>query len=81
MGVVGGSSSAISAAISNALSTDYIPQISYSSTSTSLSNKRLYRRFLRTIPSDAYQAAAIVEILNYFNWTCLRADCYGKIKT
>ena len=27
MGVVGGSSSAISAAISNALSTDYIPQI------------------------------------------------------
>ena len=81
MGVVGGSSSAISAAISNALSTDYIPQISYSSTSTSLSNKRLYRSFLRTIPSDAYQAAAIAEILNYFNWTCLRANCYGKTKT
>lgn len=81
MGVVGGSSSAISAAISNALSTDYIPQISYSSTSISLSNKRLYRSFLRTIPSDAYQAAAIAEILNYFNWTCLRANCYGKTKT
>ena len=83
VGVVGGSSSAISSAISNLLSTDYIPQISYGSTSTALSNRKLYRSFMRTIPSDVYQAAAIAEILDYFKWTYVTAfasdDAYGRI--
>ena len=38
---------------------------------------------MRTISSDVYQAAAIAEILNYFNWTYVTAfasdDAYGQI--
>ena len=83
VGVVGGSSSPISASISNILSTDYIPQISYGSTSTALSDKKLYRSFLRAIPSDMYQAAAVAEIIAYFGWNYVSAfasdDAYGRI--
>ena len=83
VGVVGGSSSPISASISNILSTYYIPQISYGSTSTALSDKKLYRSFLRAIPSDTYQAAAVAEIIAYFGWNYVSAfasdDAYGRI--
>ena len=83
VGVVGGSSSPISASISNILSTDYIPQISYGSTSTALSDKKLYRSFLRAIPSDTYQAAAVADIIAYFGWNYVSAfasdDAYGRI--
>lgn len=67
--VVGGATSGISTTVSTVLSADNIPQISYSSTSPSLSDKTKYRNFMRTIPSDVYQAEAIADILVKFNWT------------
>lgn len=80
--VVGGASSSISAAVSPLFSADNIPQISYSSTSPSLSDKTLYQSFLRTIPSDVYQAEAIADMLAYFNWTYVSVvvsdDEYGR---
>ena len=80
--VVGGASSSISTTLSPLFSTDNIPQISYSSTSPALSNKAIYSTFFRTIPSDVYQAEAIADILEYFNWTyvsiVVSEDEYGR---
>ncbi|XP_028391361.1 metabotropic glutamate receptor 3-like [Dendronephthya gigantea] len=80
--VVGGASSRISTTVSPVFSTDNIPQISYSSTSPTLSDKGTYRTFFRTIPSDLYQAQAIADILEHFNWTYVSIvvsdDEYGR---
>ena len=81
--VVGGASSSISTSVSNVLSVDGMPQISYSSTSVALSNKDKYPNFLRTLPSDIYQAKAIVALLKKFEWTYVNIfasdDDYGRL--
>ena len=81
--VVGAASSAVSIKVSTLLSVDQIPEISYSSTSTSLSNKELYPSFLMTIPSDSFQALFIADVLHYFNWTYINVlasdDPYGRL--
>ncbi len=82
LAVVGGASSRISTTVSTLFSADNIPQISYSSTSPTLSNKNIYRTFFRTIPSDLHQAKAIADILGHFNWTYVSIvasdDEYGR---
>lgn len=83
-GVIGGFLTPISAIISTILSTDYIPQISYASTSAVFSDKRWhYRNFLRTVPSDKHQARAIVDLIAHFNWSYISAfaidDEYGRV--
>ena len=59
-----------------------IPVISYGATSVELSDKVNYEYFSRTIPSDMYQTKAIVEILDYFNWTYVSVvytkESYGQ---
>lgn len=40
-----------------------LPQISYLSTSASLGNRERYPFFLRTVPSDATQAQAILRLM------------------
>lgn len=84
IGVIGGAVSPVSSIISTILSTDYIPQISYASTSAALSEKRWhYRNFLRTVPSDKHQARAIVDLIVHFGWSYISAfaidDEYGRI--
>ena len=45
------------------------PQISYSSTSPQLSTKINYPFFARTCPSDAFQGAAIADLVfKYYGW-------------
>ena len=57
------------------------------STSEVLSDKSKYEYFLRVVPSDLYQAKAIIDILLHFNWTYISAinspGSYGQtgIKT
>ncbi|XP_063746191.1 taste receptor type 1 member 1 isoform X2 [Eleginops maclovinus] len=46
-----------------------IPQISYEASNEMLGNKFRYPSFLRTIPSDKNQVAAMIQILVHFNWT------------
>uniref|UniRef100_T1L4Q2 G-protein coupled receptors family 3 profile domain-containing protein n=1 Tax=Tetranychus urticae TaxID=32264 RepID=T1L4Q2_TETUR len=46
-----------------------ILQISYASTSTALSDKKRYEFFARTVPPDKYQARALVDFIEHFNWT------------
>ena len=44
-----------------------IPQISYQSTSPTLSDRERFSYFFRTVPSDVTQAYAILEILRSVN--------------
>ncbi|GAB6031368.1 hypothetical protein CHUAL_009152 [Chamberlinius hualienensis] len=69
VGVIGGQASQVSIQVANLLRIFHIPQISYLSTSTTLSNKEMFSYFYRTVPSDLNQVEAIVGILDHFNWT------------
>ena len=68
-GVIGGSYSSVSIQVANLLRLFKIPQISYASTSAQLSDKTRYEYFVRTVPPDRFQAFAMVDIVQYFNWT------------
>ena len=68
-GVVGASISDVSAKVASILQVFEIPQISYGSTSVSLSEKDIYSYFLRTVPPDSFQAKALVDICLKFGWT------------
>lgn len=45
-----------------------IPQISYASTSTELSDKSRFGYFSRVVPPDNFQAQAIAEIVTALDW-------------
>lgn len=81
--VIGGASSKISSTVSNLLGVDWMPQISYSSTSIDLSNKRNHPSFLRTIPPDNFQAEFIVDLLQHYGWRYINVlasdDSYGRV--
>ncbi|KAI2796560.1 Metabotropic glutamate receptor 3, partial [Blomia tropicalis] len=68
-GVVGGSYSEVSLQVANLLRLFKIPQVSYASTGTSLSDKSRYDFFARTVPPDTYQALALVDLVQLFNWS------------
>ncbi|XP_015765927.1 PREDICTED: uncharacterized protein LOC107344755 [Acropora digitifera] len=57
-------------------------QISYASTEVELSNKKKYPRFFRTCAVDSYQATALAEMVDHFNWrrvsTIATSDDYAK---
>uniref|UniRef100_A0A8C5CFL2 G-protein coupled receptors family 3 profile domain-containing protein n=1 Tax=Gadus morhua TaxID=8049 RepID=A0A8C5CFL2_GADMO len=73
LGIVGDTSSTRTIAISSI--------VSYFATCSCLSNRRLFPSFFRTIPSDAFQVRAILQILRRFNWTwfglLISDDDYG----
>jgi len=62
VGLIGASTSSVSAPIATVSSAQKVPQISFSATSAALSNKASYPFFLRTLPPDSKQASAL------FNW-------------
>uniref|UniRef100_A0A1I8IL26 RING-type domain-containing protein n=1 Tax=Macrostomum lignano TaxID=282301 RepID=A0A1I8IL26_9PLAT len=68
-GVVGAPSSITSSHVASLLKLFDIPQISFFSTAPQLSDKNRFPFFMKTIPSDAYQAVAIVELAKLFNWS------------
>lgn len=68
-GLIGPGSSTVTIQIQNLLSLFNIPQIGYSATSKDLSDKSLYKFFLRVVPSDKLQAKALVDIVLHYNWT------------
>lgn len=63
----GGSRSTM--AMSPVLALQRIPLLSFTSSSSLLSDKLKFPYFFRTIPPDAYQARAILSILLHFHWT------------
>uniref|UniRef100_A0A7N8YDZ1 Glutamate receptor, metabotropic 1a n=1 Tax=Mastacembelus armatus TaxID=205130 RepID=A0A7N8YDZ1_9TELE len=72
-GVIGPGSSSVAIQVQNLLQLFNIPQIAYSATSIDLSDKTLFKYFLRVVPSDTLQARAILDIVKRFNWTYVSA--------
>uniref|UniRef100_A0A672L3B1 Metabotropic glutamate receptor 5-like n=1 Tax=Sinocyclocheilus grahami TaxID=75366 RepID=A0A672L3B1_SINGR len=73
VGLIGPGSSSVAIQVQNLLQLFNIPQIAYSATSMDLSDKSLYKYFMRVVPSDAQQARAMVDIVKRYNWTYLSA--------
>ncbi|XP_068705142.1 extracellular calcium-sensing receptor-like [Montipora foliosa] len=81
--VIGGAGSKISKAAGYILGVVSVPQISYSSTSPSLSNKANFPSFLRTIPPDHIQAQVIADLVTFYRWsyvsTIATDEDYGRL--
>uniref|UniRef100_A0A8C4H0Z3 G-protein coupled receptors family 3 profile domain-containing protein n=2 Tax=Dicentrarchus labrax TaxID=13489 RepID=A0A8C4H0Z3_DICLA len=69
LGIVGDSPSTFSIATSNVLGLYKMPIVSYFSTCSCLSDRQRFPSFFRTIPSDAFQVRAMIQILKHFGWT------------
>ncbi|XP_071396905.1 extracellular calcium-sensing receptor-like [Centroberyx affinis] len=69
LGIVGDSSSTCSIAISSVLGLYKMPMVSYFATCSCLSDRQRFPSFFRTIPSDAFQVRAMLQILKRFGWT------------
>ncbi|XP_061538167.1 extracellular calcium-sensing receptor-like [Phycodurus eques] len=81
LGIVGDSYSTFSIAMSVVLGLYRMPVVSYFSTCSCLSNRKLFPSFFRTIPNDDFQVRALIQILKHFRWTwtglLVTADDYG----
>nr|XP_043887447.1 extracellular calcium-sensing receptor-like [Solea senegalensis] len=69
LGIVGDSSSSSTVAISTVLGLYRVPLVSYFATCSCLSDRQKFPSFFRTIPSDAFQVNAMIQILKHFGWT------------
>ncbi|XP_019125491.2 extracellular calcium-sensing receptor-like [Larimichthys crocea] len=69
MAIVGDSPSTFSIATANVLGLYKMPIVSYFSTCSCLSDRQRFPSFFRTIPSDAFQVRAMIQILKHFGWT------------
>ncbi|XP_076817387.1 metabotropic glutamate receptor 4-like isoform X3 [Clavelina lepadiformis] len=80
-GVIGALSSAVSTQTTSLLQILKVPQVSPFSTHPDLSNKARFPYFFRTVPSDAYQASAMVAFVAERNWNYIsivyEEDAYG----
>ena len=71
--VIGPGGSSVTINVQNLLQLFDIPHIGYSATSKDLSDKKLFKTFLRVVPSDYLQVKAMVDIVIKMNWTYLLA--------
>ncbi|XP_028430454.1 extracellular calcium-sensing receptor [Perca flavescens] len=82
LGIVGDHYSTFSIAISNVLGLYRMPIVSYFATCSCLSDRQRFPSFFRTIPSDAFQVRAMIQILKHFGWTwvglLVSDDDYGR---
>uniref|UniRef100_A0A8C5BWF1 G-protein coupled receptors family 3 profile domain-containing protein n=1 Tax=Gadus morhua TaxID=8049 RepID=A0A8C5BWF1_GADMO len=69
LGIVGDTSSTRTIAVSSIVSLYRLPMVSYYATCSCLSDRKRFPSFFRTIPSDAFQVRAMLQILRQFNWT------------
>ncbi|XP_051813958.1 extracellular calcium-sensing receptor-like [Acanthochromis polyacanthus] len=69
LGIVGDSFSTFTIATSNVLGLFKMPIVSYFATCSCLSDRQRFPSFFRTIPSDAFQVRAMIQILKHFHWT------------
>ncbi|XP_066584649.1 metabotropic glutamate receptor 7-like isoform X2 [Prorops nasuta] len=67
-GVIGASFSVVSIMVANILRLFKIPQISYASTTTELSDKSRFEYFSRVVPPDNFQAQAMAEVIHQLGW-------------
>ncbi|XP_023207632.1 extracellular calcium-sensing receptor-like [Xiphophorus maculatus] len=69
VGIVGDPFSTFSIAASDVLGLYRLPMVSYFATCSCLSDRQRFPSFFRTIPSDAFQVRAMIQILKHFGWT------------
>ncbi|KAL7400411.1 hypothetical protein ABVT39_011830 [Epinephelus coioides] len=69
LGIVGDSFSTFSIATSDVIGLFKLPIVSYFATCSCLSDRQRFPSFFRTIPSDAFQVRAMIQILKHFGWT------------
>ncbi|XP_039986056.1 extracellular calcium-sensing receptor-like [Xiphias gladius] len=69
VGIVGDSFSTFSIATSDVIGLLKLPIVSYFATCSCLSDRQRFPSFFRTIPSDAFQVRAMIQILKRFGWT------------
>ncbi|XP_034460570.1 extracellular calcium-sensing receptor-like [Hippoglossus hippoglossus] len=81
LGIVGDPFSTFSIATSDVIGLFKLPIVSYFATCSCLSDRQRFPSFFRTIPSDAFQVRAMIQILQHFAWTwaglLLSDDDYG----
>ncbi|NXJ11783.1 TS1R1 protein, partial [Odontophorus gujanensis] len=80
--VIGPDSSQLALTTAAILGVFLVPEISYEASLGTLSLKRFYPSFLRTIPSDVQQVKAIAMLLQRFGWTWVAVlgsdNTYGR---
>ncbi len=81
-GVIGpGFFSQVSEAVASFYRLFQIPQISYGSSASDLSDRVRFDYFFRTLPSDAFLARAMADVVTQFNWSYIIAlhsdDTFG----
>uniref|UniRef100_A0A672GX44 Extracellular calcium-sensing receptor-like n=1 Tax=Salarias fasciatus TaxID=181472 RepID=A0A672GX44_SALFA len=69
LGIVGDSFSTFSIATSDVIGLYKLPIVSYFATCSCLTDRQRFPSFFRTIPSDAFQVNAMIQILKRFGWT------------
>ncbi|XP_062578461.1 metabotropic glutamate receptor 8-like [Saccostrea cucullata] len=68
IGVIGPPRSKETVDVAKLLTLFKVPQISYFATTPELSDNVKYKYFKRTVPSDTFQAKALVSIMRSFDW-------------
>uniref|UniRef100_A0A3B4TJE4 G-protein coupled receptor family C group 6 member A n=1 Tax=Seriola dumerili TaxID=41447 RepID=A0A3B4TJE4_SERDU len=72
MAVIGPSHSGTTIAMARQLTLRMIPQVrgrtSFSATAVTLSDKTRYPAFMRTVPNDKHQTAAMVRLIKTYDW-------------
>ncbi|KAI5093266.1 taste receptor type 1 member 3 precursor [Silurus meridionalis] len=80
--VIGPYSSEMTSVIGQLVSFFLMPQVSYRATSDGFSDKLTYPSFMRTAPSDSWQALAMVQLLQQFGWNWVAVigsdETYGQ---
>lgn len=71
--VIGPAGSSVSINVQNLLQLFNIPQLGYSATSRDLSDKKMFKTFVRVVPSDYLQVRAMADVVVKMNWTYLFA--------
>uniref|UniRef100_A0A3P9KB62 G-protein coupled receptors family 3 profile domain-containing protein n=1 Tax=Oryzias latipes TaxID=8090 RepID=A0A3P9KB62_ORYLA len=69
LGIVGDPFSTFTIAASDVISLFRLPIVSYYATCLCLTDRKRFPSFFRTIPSDAFQVHAMLQILKHFSWT------------
>ncbi|RXN03275.1 extracellular calcium-sensing receptor-like protein [Labeo rohita] len=80
--IIGDARSSASIVVADTLGVFDIPMVSYFASCACLSDSRRFHSFMRTVPSDAFQAKAMARLLRLLDWTWVGVvagdDEYGK---
>ena len=80
--VIGAAASAVTVPVATLLRLFQLPQVSYASSTVTLSNRERYGYFFRTVLADNHQARAMIDLVLRFNWTYVSTlyadDFYGN---